>query len=801
MKHIYLIITFFLSILSLSLSAQQGTLKGNITSSDGPVVNASVFVENTTIGTITDLDGNYSFKLDAGTYPIKVQMLGYKTEETTIVIEKGATKTYSIKMREDALGLEQVVVSADRNQMTRVEAPVVINTVGEKIFVTTQAVTIADGLDFSPGLRMESNCSNCGFSQLRMNGLDGPYSQILINSRPVFSGLAGVYGLDLIPASMVERLEIVRGGGSALFGGNAIAGTVNIITKEPTMNSLSVGTDLMVSGLSSHYEGEPVLDHVINVNGAVVSEDNNTGLFFYGISRDKDPYDENGDGYSEEVYLQNKTFGFSAYHKPNKKNKLTLDFYNINEYRRGGNMFDYLPHEADIAELVDHDILGTSLALDHYADFMKISKISVFGAMQKVNRDSYYGAEQDPNAYGNTNDLTANAGVQVSKRFDKLLVSPSSLIVGFDNNYNKLVDTKLGANGDPNTIIADQYVNTSGAYFQNTWKLPVAKISVGARFDSYVISNVDDSHDDIQGNVIIPRANMLYNINKNLQYRLSYAKGYRAPQIFDEDLHIETSGARKITHSNAEDLTQENSHTLTTSFRYAPWIRSIQTEFMVEGFYTIIENRFANEYTEVEEGHINYVRTNAEDGALVAGVNLETNIAFSPKLSTQLSTTIQKNEFETAQDWGDTETYPDHTSKLFMRTPNVYGYLTFSWEAFKNFHASATATYTGRMYVPHFGLDPDTDVPAEMEAIANGDVIAGERLEKSESFLILGINLKYSMPLKGKTKLDLKLGLDNLLNQEQAQHDKGLYRDAGYIYGPCEPRSIKFGLALSNLLN
>jgi outer membrane receptor for ferrienterochelin and colicins len=90
-------------------------------------------------------------------------------------------------------------------------------------------VTLSEGLSFSPGLRIENDCQNCGFSQVRMNGMEGPYSQILINSHPIFSGLAGVYGLELIPTNMIERIEVVRGGGSALYGSNAIAGTINII--------------------------------------------------------------------------------------------------------------------------------------------------------------------------------------------------------------------------------------------------------------------------------------------------------------------------------------------------------------------------------------------------------------------------------------------------------------------------------------------------------------------------------------------------------------------------------------------
>lgn len=106
----------------------------------------------------------------------------------------------------------------DANGCHRAEAPVVISFVSPAMLIQTQSVNIAEGLCFTPGLRTEGNCTNCGFTQLRMNGLDGSYTQILVNSRPVFTGLTGVYGLELIPSNMVERIEVVRGGGSALFG-------------------------------------------------------------------------------------------------------------------------------------------------------------------------------------------------------------------------------------------------------------------------------------------------------------------------------------------------------------------------------------------------------------------------------------------------------------------------------------------------------------------------------------------------------------------------------------------------------
>ena len=137
------------------------------------------------------------------------------------------------QMEEVSFTTDEVVVSANRNEVSRKAAPVVVNVMSAKLFETVNSTDLAKSLNFQSGLRVENNCQNCGFQQVRINGLEGPYTQILVDSRPIFSALTGVYGLEQIPANMIERVEIMRGGGSALFGSSAIAGTINIITKEP----------------------------------------------------------------------------------------------------------------------------------------------------------------------------------------------------------------------------------------------------------------------------------------------------------------------------------------------------------------------------------------------------------------------------------------------------------------------------------------------------------------------------------------------------------------------------------------
>ena len=129
-----------------------------------------------------------------------------------------------------------------------------MNVIGPKLLDVTQSVCLAQGLNFQPGVRTEDNCQNCGFTQVRINGLDGHYSQILVNSRSVFSSLNGVYGLEQIPANMIDRVEVVRGGGSALFGASAIGGTINIITKEPIRNSATFGHTFMSIGGANSFD-------------------------------------------------------------------------------------------------------------------------------------------------------------------------------------------------------------------------------------------------------------------------------------------------------------------------------------------------------------------------------------------------------------------------------------------------------------------------------------------------------------------------------------------------------------------
>ncbi|MDD4199527.1 MAG: TonB-dependent receptor, partial [Paludibacter sp.] len=388
MRHLLLL--FAIALLSLISYGQRktdanivGDVKDSKTGEHIPFIN--VTINNTVIGTSTDATGHYFLKnLPTGTFTMRINGIGYKTVEKDVVLEPGKTIEVNFLTEETSLSLNEVVVSANRNETNRREASVVVGVVSPKIFAATNSVCIADGLNFQPGLRVENNCNNCGFTQIRINGLEGPYSQILIDSRPIFSALSGVYGLEQIPVNMIERVEVVRGGGSALYGSNAIAGTINIITKEALNNSFTAGYNYeRIGGTTS--------DNAVNLNTSMVSDDNKAGMYLYGSYRNRLPYDHNGDTFSEVTRLLNHTTGMRSYYHLSSQSKLTLEYHNIHEFRRGGNDFHLQPHQTDITEQVEHETNGGGLAYNWFSPDAK-QKLNVYTSLQQVLRQSYYGA-------------------------------------------------------------------------------------------------------------------------------------------------------------------------------------------------------------------------------------------------------------------------------------------------------------------------------------------------------------------------------------------------------------------------
>lgn len=714
----------------------------------------TVALKGTTIGTVTDATGHYFLKnLPEGEFMLEVSSIGYKTVTRKVVLKKGKTLEEDFEIEEDAVALDGVVVSANRSETTRRLAPTLVNVVDLKLFEQTNSTTLAQGLSFQPGVRVESNCQNCGFQQVRINGLDGPYTQILLDSRPIFSALSGVYGIEQIPASMIERVEVMRGGGSALFGSSAIAGTINIITKEPIRNS----------GMLSHTLtgiGGNAFDNSTSLNASLVTDDQRAGLYIFGQNRHRAAYDHDDDGYSEIPKLHGQTVGFRSYLKTSLYSKLTFEYHHMEEFRRGGDLLNRPPHEANIAEQVEHSINGGGLKFDYFSPDEK-HRFNVFASAQHIDRNSYYGGGQDPNAYGKTNDLNWMAGSQYIYSFGKCIFMPSDLTVGIEFNQDKLKDNMWGYNRQVN-----QTVKIGSAFLQNEWKNDKWGILIGGRLDK---------HNLIDNTIFSPRANLRFNPTEDINFRLSYSSGFRAPQAFDEDLHIENVGGSVAMIQLSDNLKEERSQSFSASADVYQRLGDFQVNFLVEGFFTKLNDVFALTDAEEENGILTRVRYNAP-GARVMGLTLEGKLAYRNLFQLQAGLTLQQSHYDEAHEWN-----PEAPKvKKMMRTPNTYGYFTATYTPIKPLSVTLSGTYTGSMLVPH-----------------EAGVIEKPMTVMTKKFADIGLKAAYDFKLYKSINLQVNAGVQNIFNSYQNDFDKGPDRDSGYIYGPSLPRSFFAGVKIS----
>jgi len=551
-------------------------------------------------------------------------------------------------------------------------------------------------------------------------------------------------------------------------------------------NSYEAGYCTSLTGAGIRRTGGIAPDNSINLNTSLISNDNKTGISLYGFSRDRKMFDANNDDYSEIAPMSNLTVGTRFFHRFGIRSKIAVDFFNIKEQRDGGNRQEYPLHERDVAEAVKHDIKTGAITYEQY--FRDYDLLTVFASAQHLTRDSYYGANRSLKDYGISEDLTYNTGIQY-----KAFLGNSSLIAGFENTGGFLKDKKLGypdfdnativndtiinvAHAD-NTLISDQSSVTTGAFLQYDLKIDRLKLGLGGRLDHYSIIDNAKITEAKKGNVFSPRISLMYELLPSLQARLSYSQGYRAPQIFDEDLHIETSGSRQVINVNDPDLKHETSHSIMTSLDFNKLIGTVSTGLLIEGFYTRLNDPFVNEIgVPDEEGKVLYTRRNAEDGAVVKGVNIELKIKPLREFSFTSGFTLQSSRYDVEQEFD---------TRNFFRTPSDYGYFNLDWDFIKNICLSVTGTYTGRMLVPYFGplTDPDT----------------GE-LRKSDSFYDLGSKIHYNIKLNGAT-LQVFSGIKNIFNSFQSDFDSGIERDPAYMYGPMSPRTIYFGIKIGNKIN
>jgi outer membrane receptor for ferrienterochelin and colicins len=719
-------------------------LKGNVEDWEGNSISkAVILIPEIGKSTETDENGNFQItEIPPGRYRLEVYAEGYMDYSSDSIQLQQDKLNFSIILIKKIA--EEIVVTATRTPKLFAETPVRTKVINTEDIAKKAATTLADALYQTTGVRVENDCQNCNFTQVRINGMEGKYTQILIDSSPVVSAMTGVYGLEQIPAEMLDRIEIVKGGGSALYGGNAVAGVINILTKEPQENRTT---------LKVHREairGKPFTN--FGVRSSLVSKDLNTKAFLFASYQGREPVDLNEDSFSELGSLSNTSFGLNFYQYFSAINsKLKLSFFRIFEERRGGDLFDKPPHEANTTEWIKTDQIGLSSEWNLALSGKLYYNLSF--SLVDAKRNTYYGSHQDPNAYGSTKNPLWFINGQFNYQLGSHLLS-----FGIQYKRDKIKDEATGYE----RIIEDVY-EESGIFLQDDFKIGKAfSLLTGVRLNK---------HSALNRIIFTPRLSLLINLTKELSLRTSFSTGFRAPQVFDEDLHITQVGGEGMMVTNSPDLKEERSFSLNSGLDFGKQIGRSLIQFSVEAFYNKLFDTFIlHEIGRVEKARM-LERINGS-GSEVFGVSFDLGLVLGPRFSLASGWTIQGSRLD--------EPEPTFGSQEFFRVPGAYGYVNMSYKNKKLVNVDLSAEYTGSMKAPHFA-----------------GYIEEDRLETTQEFWVVNLKLQKSIDVTENYNASFFLGIYNILNSYQPDLDKGMDRDSGYVYGPAKPQSLYLGFEFS----
>lgn len=769
MTHKLIFNLIFLTIFSPFLvQAQTGSIFGTVTNNDGAVELASVSIEGSSIGVITKTKGNYRIKeVPLGTLEITASYIGYESITKTITLSNSQQDLeLNFILSDETLDLDEVVVTGTKTFKRQTNSPIIVSVLNSDALENVQACNLSEGLKFQPGLRVETDCQTCNYTQLRMNGLGGGYSQILVNGRPIFSPLTGLYGMEQLPVNMIDRIEVIRGGGSSLYGSSAIGGTVNVITKIPKKNAYSI--DYNYQNINGHTN-----DHQLMGNTTFVAENGNTGFSLFVNRRERGFYDHNGDNFSEIPLIENTSLGVNTFFLPGDDQKLELSFSSLNEYRFGGEMVDKPAYLTQQSEERTHNVLMGSA--DYQINFNNDNtSIITYLAWQNTARKHYTGIIPDEDEalenhfenppYGTSDVSTYNAGLQLNHRLNHFLRGTNVLTLGAEYVVDDVYD-EIPAYG----FLIDQTTKDLGLFLQSDWEVfSQLTLLTGLRMDK---------HNLVDNPVFSPRASLLYKLKEYTQFRLNYGAGFRAPQAFDSDLHIAFAGGGVSRISLSPDLLPERSQSVSGSINFDKPTEHYIAGFTVEGFYTRLNDAFYLQPIGEDSFGELFEKQNGQ-GATVKGITLEVRANYDRKIQLESGFTFQSSQFDNPVEYIEGV----EGIREFIRTPNDYGFATLSFTPNKKLNANLNYVYTGRMKVPHFAGAPNQEV---------------DEIITSETFSELSAKLGYVLELKNlNSEIELYSGVKNIFNAYQEQFDIGKNRDSNFVYGPAQPRTFYIGVKL-----
>jgi outer membrane receptor for ferrienterochelin and colicins len=743
--------------------AQTASITGKILSEGKLVEFANVVLKGTQMIAVTDTSGMYQIKnIPVGSYQVEVSALGFNKISKSIGLKAEENLNIDFDLIANNSLLNEIVISGTLKEVNRLESPVNVEVYTTTYFKKNPTPNIYEALQNVNGVKPQLNCNVCNTGDIHINGLEGPYTMVLIDGMPIVSSLSTVYGLSGIPNSLVERLEIVKGPASSLYGSEAIGGLINIITKKP-QNAPMVSAD--VFGTSwGEYNADLGVKLDAGKKASVL-----TGINYFNF---QNRVDKNKDNFTD-MTLQNRISVFQKWNFQRKDNRLfSIAVRYMYEDRWGGDLrWEKQFRGGD-------SIYGESI----YTKRWEIIGNYQLPTKEKLMLSFSYNNHDQNSVYGKIPYIADQKIGFTQLTWDKK-VGRNDFIIGTALRYTYYDDNTPGtATADTvNQKNQPQKTFLPGIFVQNEISISeLHKLLLGFRYD----------YNSYHGNIYTPRLAYKWTVNEKNIIRLNAGTGFRVVNLFTEE-HAALTGARIVEIKN--ELKPERSYN--ANLNYIKKIYAKNGTFVAldaSVFYTYFNNRIVGDY-ETDPNKIIYDNLNGY--AQSKGLTLNLDLAFNNGLKIIGGVTLMENTL--------TE---NGITKQQILTEKVTGTWAVSYKIKK---AKLAIDYTGNVYGPMRlpllnDLDPRKqyspwwsiqNIQLTFSGLKNFEIYGGVKnllnwtpFKEKDQFIIARTN----DPFDKEVQFDI-----NGQAIANANNPYGLTFDPTYIYAPTQGTRVFLGLRYS----
>ncbi len=607
----------------IAAQAQTASLSGFVKFEDGQAAQfVNVYVQGTNIGSTTKKDGSFKLeKIPVGEQMVIASFIGFKKEVKKLVFEAGQFQKVIFKLNEETNLMNDVVVTGTMKEMSRSNSPVPVEVYTAKYFENNKSASVFEAMQNVNGVRPQLNCSVCNTGDIHINGLEGPYTMVLIDGMPIVSGLSTVYGLTGIPASLIERVEIVKGPASTLYGSEAVGGLINVITKKP------INAPLFSADLYGTSWGEMNLD--IGAKYKINKKVN--ALFGLNYFNYDNPIDNNNDGFTD-ITLQDRISFFNKISVKREKNRaFNIGTRYVYEDRWGGAM-KWRP-----------DFRGGDSI---YGESIYTSRWELFGNYQfptseNINLQFSANGHDQNSVYGNT-IYQADQKIGFSQlTWNKELYTGHDFLIGAAYRYTFYDDNTPATLSKDGLRNKPQETHLPGVFIKDQVSInEFNSLLLGVRYDN----------NSLHGNIFSPRINYKWNTSGNKTVvRLSLGNGFRVANVFTED-HAALTGSREVVFAGElNPETSRNANLNVVKRLYSKEGAYIGLDASV--FYTYFDNRIVPDY-ETNPNQIIYDNLNGSAASKGVSLNLDITLQNGLKImggATLMDVTIDEEGEEVQQ--------------------------------------------------------------------------------------------------------------------------------------------------------